>query len=122
MQRQRHLPAGLAAAALALLALLGCAGSSSGGDAQPAAPTGVVAMSVSDASTEDWAVIGVKLLGITLTPQNGGTPVTIMTAPAIPPVLNLVSWTTSAICSATPRSRWAPTPRPPSPSPPAPAT
>jgi hypothetical protein len=90
MQRQRHLPAGLAAAALALLALLGCAGSSSGGDAQPAAPTGVVAMSVSDASTEDWAVIGVKLLGITLTPQNGGTPVTIMTAPAIPPVLNLV--------------------------------
>jgi len=90
MQLQRHLPARLAAAALALLALLGCSGSSSGGSAPPATPTGAVALSVSDASTEDWAVIGVKLLGITLTPQGGGTPATILTAPAAAPMLNLV--------------------------------
>ena len=92
MQRQRHLPAGLAAAALAVLALaLGCAGSSSSGDAPASPATGTVAMSVSDASTEDWAVIGVKLLGIALTPQGGGTPQTILTAPAATaPVLNLI--------------------------------
>jgi len=90
MQSKRHLTACLAAAALGFLGLLGCSGSSSSGDAPPATPTGTVAVSVSDASTEDWSVIGVKLLGITLTPQGGGTPTTLMTAPANAPILNLV--------------------------------
>jgi hypothetical protein len=91
MDLKRHLSAWLAAAALALLAV-SCAKSSSGGSAPatPAASTGSVAMSVSDASTEDWSVIGVKLLGITLTPQGGGTPTTILATPAAVPVLNLV--------------------------------
>jgi hypothetical protein len=51
---------------------------------------GTVSVVVSDASTDDWALIGVKVLGITLTPQGGGTPVTIYTAPSPAPYLNLV--------------------------------
>jgi hypothetical protein len=91
MQLRRHFSAGLAAATLAVIVLaLGCSGSSSSGDAPASSPTGSVAMSVSDASVEDWAVVGVKLLGITLTPQGGGTPVTILASPATAPMLNLV--------------------------------
>jgi hypothetical protein len=36
---------------------------------------GSVAMMISDASTEDWAVIGVKIQAISLLPQGGGSPV-----------------------------------------------
>ncbi len=81
----------LGAAGLSLLALsLACSGSSSSGtNTQPPA-SGTVAMSLSDASSEDWAQIGVKVLGITLTPQGGGTPVTVYTAPTPAPMLNLV--------------------------------
>ncbi len=45
---------------------------------------------VSDASTEDWATIGVKILSVALVPQGGGTPVTVYTAPSTVPVTNLV--------------------------------
>jgi hypothetical protein len=44
---------------------------------------------VSDASSDDWGTIGVKILSISLTPQGGGSPVTVFTAPATPPVVNL---------------------------------
>jgi hypothetical protein len=81
-------PACLGAAALVLG--LACSSSSSSTDAPQPAPAGTVAFSVSDASTEDWAVIGVKLLGVTLTPQGGGIPTTVYTTPAQVPVLNLV--------------------------------
>jgi len=47
-------------------------------------------MMVSDASTEDWATIGVKILSISLVPQGGGTSVVVYTAPAQVPVINLV--------------------------------
>jgi hypothetical protein len=94
MQLKRHLSACLAAAALAVLAMaMGCTSSSSSGDAPASPATGTVAMSLSDASTEDWAVIGVKVLSITLTPQGGGTPQTILAAPASAadaPMVNLV--------------------------------
>ena len=86
----------LGAAGLSLLALaLACSGgSSSSGTNTPPPPTGTVAASISDASTEDWAQIGVRIMGITLTPQGGGTPVTIYTAPSTStepaPLLNLV--------------------------------
>lgn len=52
--------------------------------------TGSMDLVVSDDPTEDWATIGVKILAISLTPQGGGTPVTIYTAPNPVPVLNLV--------------------------------
>ena len=52
--------------------------------------TGNVNMMVSDASTEDWATIGVKILSISLIPQGGGTPVNVFTAGGTPPTINLV--------------------------------
>jgi hypothetical protein len=44
---------------------------------------------VSDASSDDWGTIGVKILSISLTPQGGGSSVTVFTAPTTPPVVNL---------------------------------
>jgi hypothetical protein len=44
---------------------------------------------VSDASSDDWATIGVKILSIALVPQGGGTPVTVYTAPSPAPMVNL---------------------------------
>ncbi len=80
----------LGMAGLGLLAFsLACGGSSSG-TSTPAPQAGTVATSLSDASTEDWATIGVKVMSITLTPQGGGTPVTLYTAPSPTPLLNLV--------------------------------
>lgn len=48
-----------------------------------------MALLVSDASSGDWATIGVKILAIALEPQGGGSAVTVYTAPATPPMLNL---------------------------------
>jgi hypothetical protein len=76
--------------------LIGCGSSGSASNAgsgttqTPAAQTGSVNMMVSDASTENWATIGVKVLAIALVPQGGGTPVTVYTAPSPAPVINLV--------------------------------
>ncbi len=58
----------------------------SGGGSQ----AGSVNMMVSDASSEDWATIGVKILSISLVPQNGGNPVNIFTAGSSVPSINLV--------------------------------
>jgi hypothetical protein len=44
---------------------------------------------ISDASSEDWATIGVKILSIALIPQGGGTNATVYTAPSPAPVVNL---------------------------------
>src|SRR5204862_6421748 len=44
---------------------------------------------MSDASSEDWAVIGVKLLSIALVPQGGGGAVTVWSAPSPAPYVNL---------------------------------
>jgi hypothetical protein len=66
---------------------VGC-GSSNSASAPTATPTptptpqnGTVSVIVSDDSTDDWATIGVKVLSIALTPQGGGTPLTVYTAP-----------------------------------------
>ncbi len=71
-----------------------CGGGSSGGATMPSSNTpaqsGNVAMLISDASTEDWATIGVKILSIALVPQGGGSNVTVYTAPATVPAVNLV--------------------------------
>jgi len=52
--------------------------------------TGMVNMMVSDASTEDWATIGIKILSISLVPQGGGSPVNVFTAGSSVPTINLV--------------------------------
>jgi hypothetical protein len=84
---------GLAVIAMPLFTA-GCGGGSSSTSSpstpQTAQQNGSVNMMVSDASTEDWATIGVKVLAIALVPQGGGTPVTIYTAPSTAPTINLV--------------------------------
>jgi uncharacterized protein DUF5666 len=80
--------------AAALLAA--CGGGSGGGSSNmtsppPATPQNAgVAMLLSDASTEDWATIGVKVLSIALVPQGGGSNVPVYTAPSVVPITNLV--------------------------------
>jgi hypothetical protein len=76
--------------AAALIA--GCGGGSGGSAMSPptaTAQTGNVALLLSDASTEDWATIGVKVLSIALVPQGGGNNVVVYTAPSPAPIVNL---------------------------------
>jgi len=87
--------AGAATAALFLLAGCGSGNSVStssqnNNNQTQVQQTGTVNMMLSDDPTEDWATIGVKVLSIALTPQGGGTPATVYTAPATPPMINLV--------------------------------
>jgi hypothetical protein len=83
----------LLAITLASAVLAACGGGGAGGSAAnppPSAPqTANVSMLVSDASTEDWATIGVKVLSIALVPQGGGSNVTVYTAPSPAPTVNL---------------------------------
>ena len=74
------------------LSLAGCGGGSNSltGGGGGGIQSGSVNMVVSDASTEDWATIGVKILSISLVPQGGGTPVNVFTAGGTVPTLNLV--------------------------------
>jgi hypothetical protein len=74
------------------LFLLGCGGGSSNSSSNtpPGTQTGQVSVMLSDDPSNDWATIGVKVLSISLKPQGGGTPVTVFTAPAQVPIINLV--------------------------------
>src|SRR5271167_2331438 len=78
---------------LAAAAIAACGGGSNGSAADPPAmsapQTANVSMLISDASSEDWATIGVKVLSIALVPQGGGSNVTVYTAPATVPLVNL---------------------------------
>jgi hypothetical protein len=90
-----HIPRvilGLTSAALMLLSIGCSSGSSSSGNPNPApqSQNGTVNLLVSDASTEDWATIGVKILSVSLTPQGGGSDVVIYTAPNPAPTVNLL--------------------------------
>lgn len=89
--RVSRLILGLAVAAT-LMFSVGCGSSSymGSGSGNNGAQNGTVTTIVSDASTEDWATIGVKISTISLTPQGGGSPVNVYTAPNPPPVINLV--------------------------------
>jgi len=75
----------------ALIAACGGGGSMGGATSptMPASQTGNVSMLITDASSEDWATIGVKVLSIALVPQGGGSNVTVYTAPAAAPMVNL---------------------------------
>jgi Domain of unknown function (DUF4382)/Domain of unknown function (DUF5666) len=86
--KSRLLAMGLASAVLAACGGGGTSGSSM--NPPPSAPQSAqVSMIVSDASTEDWATIGVKVLSIALVPQGGGSNVTVYTAPSPAPTVNL---------------------------------
>jgi hypothetical protein len=79
-----------------LLAACGGGGSDGAGGSAASTTTSTptqtanLAVMVSDASSEDWATIGVKIMSITLIPQGGGGNVTVYTAPSPVPVTNLV--------------------------------
>jgi hypothetical protein len=76
-------------------ALAACGGSGgSGGSGSTGATTGTTSqvampLSVSDASSEDWSTIGVRVLSIALVPQGGGSNVTVWSAPSPAPYINL---------------------------------
>ena len=75
-------------AAIPLL-LWGC-GSNSSSSNNPGTQNGQISMMVSDDPVNDWAEIGVKVLTISLTPQGGGTPVVVYTAPTPVNMVNLI--------------------------------
>src|SRR6202789_355493 len=82
----------LLAISLASAVLAACSGGSGGSSMSPppSAPQSAnVSMLITDASTEDWATIGVKVLSIALVPQGGGSNVTVYTAPTPAPTVNL---------------------------------
>jgi Domain of unknown function (DUF4382)/Domain of unknown function (DUF5666) len=61
----------------------------SGAGGSQTAATATVPMLISDASANDWATIGVKVLSIALIPQGGGSNVSVYTAPSPAPFVNL---------------------------------
>ncbi len=74
------------ALAVPLALLIACGGSSGSRSSQ----TGTVNLLLSDSGTEDWSFIGVKVLSVALVPQGGGADVTVYTATAPAPIVNLV--------------------------------
>jgi Domain of unknown function (DUF4382) len=76
-------------AALPMIAS-GCGSSNSSSNGNSGGSTGQLSMMVSDDPINDWAEIGVKVLSISLTPQGGGTPVVVYTAPNPVNLINLV--------------------------------
>jgi hypothetical protein len=80
--------AGLAGALAASLAACGGSGGS-GTMTTSATSQAAMPLTISDASSEDWATIGVRILGIALQPQAGGSPVTVWSAPTPAPYVNL---------------------------------
>jgi hypothetical protein len=82
-------------ASIASVLLAGLAGCGGGGGAAttPVTPPPMASapLLVSDASSEDWALIGVKILSISLIPQGGGSPVVAYTAASPAPVTNLAA-------------------------------
>ncbi|MGO9934542.1 MAG: DUF4382 domain-containing protein [Steroidobacteraceae bacterium] len=73
----------VAGAVASILAACGGGGGGSSATTPPAQQpqTSTVSLLVSDASTEDWSLIGVKILSVALVPQGGGTNVTVYTSP-----------------------------------------
>src|SRR5438045_7371430 len=71
------------------LVLAACGGSGSNGNLVTGPTSQSMPLVMSDASSEDWAVIGVKVLGIALLPQGGGGALTVWTAPSPAPYVNL---------------------------------
>jgi hypothetical protein len=77
------------------LAACGGGGSSDAGSASTSSSTsgtqsmGSMPISISDASSDDWATVAVRVLSIALVPQGDGSAVTVWTAPSPAPYVNL---------------------------------
>ena len=90
MQRTMLRGALYSALLIGLTAALGaCGGGGSGSTLTPTPVSGTMPLTISDASSDDWATIGVKLLSIAFVPQGGGSAVTVWTAPTPAPYVNL---------------------------------
>src|SRR5258708_24149338 len=70
-------------------ALAACGGGYGSMTSTPQGTSGTVPLTISDASSEDWAAIDVKLLSIALVPQGGGSAVTVWPAATPAPSINL---------------------------------
>ena len=81
---------GLVAALAMIISGCGSSSNSNSSNGSSGSLTGQMAMMVSDDPMNDWAEIGVKVLSISLTPQGGGTPVVVYTAPSPVNMINLV--------------------------------
>ena len=83
------------AVVMGLAALAACGGGGSGGSGDSSSsmppPQSMAAMPLmlSDASSDDWACVGVRVLSIALIPQGGGSNVTVYTAASPAPYVNL---------------------------------
>jgi hypothetical protein len=73
--------------------LTACGGGGGGGSSTVNSSQGIsqvaTPLALSDASSDDWATIGVKVLSIALVPQGGGANVTVWSAPTPVPCVNL---------------------------------
>jgi hypothetical protein len=78
-----------AACSALLAALAGCGSSSDGNDMTPTQQMGTLPLIVSDATSDDWATIGVNVTSIALIPQGGGSNVTVYTATSGTSYVNL---------------------------------
>ena len=87
----RHSKLACALIAALLAGLSGCGGGSDPTTGSTATQqTGTLPLMVSDASSDDWATVGVKILSIALVPQGGGADVTVYsTTAAAAPYVNL---------------------------------
>jgi len=92
MQRimlRRALYSALFAGLTAGLTACGGGGGASGSSGSAPLSTQRMPLVLSDASSDDWACVGVKVLSIALVPQGGGTAVTVWSAPSPAPYVNL---------------------------------
>src|SRR6516164_10794753 len=66
-----------------------CGGGGSDRANTPPPTQATMAVTMSDASSDDWACVGVRVLSIALVPAGGGSPVTVWNAPTPAPYVNL---------------------------------
>ena len=80
-----------AACSALFVVLVGCGGSSTGGgdSMNPTQQMGTLPLMVSDATTDDWATVGVNVLNIALIPQGGGSNVSVYSASSGTSYVNL---------------------------------
>jgi hypothetical protein len=71
------------------LGLSACGGGSSSGSNMSPQTQATMAVTMSDASSDDWACVAVRVQSIALVPAGGGSPVTVWSAPTPAPYVNL---------------------------------
>jgi Domain of unknown function (DUF4382) len=69
--------------------LAACGGGGGSSSNTPSAAMATMSVTVSDASADDWACVGVRVLSIALVPAGGGNPVSVWNAPSPAPYVNL---------------------------------